>query len=318
MHTTKINENTESFIKEFKEKLTNFAYLWQDELYIELSHYSKYDDNVRHIMDSIGKEIESLALTICNNFFGGNYEGSGSGGSGYDLINKAIGRGVEVKSCNLAQNVTCSCGRKYNPILFHKCPVCGSSERKVPRDARFGIDAKETLRQLDKDTFDRFIFCKVAPTDYDPSDRIVGFSFSFYSVDFEDKSLNEIKRDYFRNQLEKGSKPHCNLLPDSFDFYKLVPQKLLDATVYICFSEPSRLAPNNVDIEVNIHSGGVRVPLSICRKAEKEILKTLPSYNPFDETVDCKEFSLAIPYRVKALGKDRGDTTINKDKTLSN
>ena len=116
----------ETFKEELTSKLKDYAYLWQDELYIEDSHYHEYNDNVRHIMDSIGKEVESLALTVCNYFFGEGYEGSGSGGSGYDLINRKLGKGVEVKSCNLAQNVTCSCNRKYNPILFHACPTCGS------------------------------------------------------------------------------------------------------------------------------------------------------------------------------------------------
>ena len=310
--------DTETLKKEFTDKLTNFGYLWQDELCIELLHYHKYKDNVRHVMDSIGKEVESLSLTLCNHFFGGGYEGSGSGGSGYDLINKTLGKGVEVKSCNLAQNVTCSCNRKYNPILFSKCPVCGSTERKVPKDARFGIDAKETLRQLDKGTFDRFIFCKVAPINSDPESHRIGFSLNFYSVDFDDKELYDIKRDYFENQVEKGKKPHCNLLPDSFDFYKLVPQKLLEAQITLYFSKPSRKNSDNIDIKLIFPSDSVRVPLSVCRKKEKEILKSLPSYNPLDDTVDCKEFSKSIPYRVKTLGKDRGDTTINKDKTLSN
>lgn len=310
--------DTNTLEKEFTEKLTGFSYLWQDELYMESSNYHKYNDNVRHVMDSIGKEVESLSLTLCNHLFDGGYEGSGSGGSGYDLINKTLGKGVEVKSCNLAQNVTCSCNRKYNPILFSKCPVCGSTERKVPKDARFGIDAKETLRQLDKGTFDRFIFCKVAPTDSDPESEFIGFSLSFYSVDFDDKELYDIKRDYFRNQVEKGKKPHCNLLPDSFDFYKLVPQKLLEATVYLCFSNPSKKDSSTVDIELIFPNREVRVPLNICRKKEREILVNLPSYDPLDDTVDCKEFSMNIPYRTKTLGKDRGDTTINKDKTLSN
>lgn len=310
--------DTRAFEQEFVGKIKNYAYLWQDELYIEDTHYHTYNDNVRHIMDSIGKEVESLALTVCNYFFEGGYEGSGSGGSGYDLINRKIGKGVEVKSCNLAQNVTCSCHRKYNPIFFRSCPVCGSVERKVPRDARFGIDAKETLRQLDKGTFDRFIFCKVELQETEVIEKKVVFSLSFYSVDFDDKELFNIKRDYFKNQVEKGSKPHCNLLPDSFDFYKLVPQKLVEVLVGVDFSEPSRLCADGVWVEYKEATHEVRVPLSICKKAEKEIMKNLPSYDPLEGTVDCREFTLNVPYRQKSLGKDRGDTTINKDKTLSN
>ena len=308
----------ETFKEELTSKLRDYAYLWQDELYIEDSHYHEYNDNVRHIMDSIGKEVESLALTVCNYFFGEGYEGSGSGGSGYDLINRKLGKGVEVKSCNLAQNVTCSCNRKYNPILFHACPTCGSIERKVPRDARFGIDAKETLRQLDKGTFDRFIFCKVELSETEVRERNVVFALSFSSVDFDDKELFNVKRDYFKNQVEKGSKPHCNLLPDSFDFYKLVPKKLIEVLVGIDFSKPSRESSDGVWVDYREVPDNVRVPLNICKKAEKEIMKNLPSYDPLEGTVDCKEFSLNVPYRHKSLGKDRGDTTINKDKTLSN
>lgn len=308
----------ETFKEELTSKLRDYAYLWQDELYIEDSHYHEYNDNVRHIMDSIGKEVESLALTVCNYFFGEGYEGSGSGGSGYDLINRKLGKGVEVKSCNLAQNVTCSCNRKYNPIIFHACPTCGSIERKIPRDARFGIDAKETLRQLDKGTFDRFIFCKVELSETEVRERNVVFALSFSSVDFDDKELFNVKRDYFKNQVEKGSKPHCNLLPDSFDFYKLVPKKLIEVLVGIDFSKPSRESSDGVWVDYREVPDNVRVPLNICKKAEKEIMKNLPSYDPLEGTVDCREFTLNVPYRQKSLGKDRGDTTINKDKTLSN
>lgn len=308
----------ETFKEELTSKLRDYAYLWQDELYIEDSHYHEYNDNVRHIMDSIGKEVESLALTVCNYFFGEGYEGSGSGGSGYDLINRKLGKGVEVKSCNLAQNVTCSCNRKYNPIIFHACPTCGSIERKIPRDARFGIDAKETLRQLDKGTFDRFIFCKVELSETEVRERNVVFALSFSFVDFDDKELFNVKRDYFKNQVEKGSKPHCNLLPDSFDFYKLVPKKLIEVLVGIDFSKPSRESSDGVWVDYREVPDNVRVPLNICKKAEKEIMKNLPSYDPLEGTVDCREFTLNVPYRQKSLGKDRGDTTINKDKTLSN
>ena len=46
------------------------------------------------------------------------------------------------------------------------------------------------------------------------------------------------------------------------------------------------------------------------------MFRKLNSYNPETKTANCKEFTLAIPYRNKSLGKDRGNTKNNKYKRM--
>ena len=311
--TEKIKTN---LLAELESKLRDFAQLWRTELYTEKFHYINYNDSTRLFMDSIGKQMESIALTSCNFAYsesGTDYEASGTGGSGYDLINIVTNKGVEVKSCNLMQNVICHCGRRYNPVLYSSCPVCGCSSRIERKDTRFGIDAKETIRQIEKGLFDRFIFLTVDDVETDTLNSRVTISIAVDCVRFEDEK--DPRLDYFRNQLEFGSKAHCNLLPNSYDYYKLCPFRLFDITVSFSYD-----SIDNKDTDVVIQEIGdyPSVPLDILRKKEQEYIKeTCSTYDGADNSVFCKEFSQVMPFRHKSLGKRRGDTTINKDATLT-
>lgn len=322
----------QALMDELEDKLRHFAHLWRAELYTEKHHYLKYNDSTRLFMDSIGKQMESIALTACNYFFsesGDSYEASGTGGSGYDLINIVTRRGVEVKSCNLIQNVICSCGRRYNPVLSATCPCCGSAVRTERKDTRFCIDAKETIRQCENDLFDRFIFAQIDATELNPATGLVTLSIGIDSVKFEDndsycidpetldvkthRAKNDPRLEYFYNQAENGKKVHCNLLPNSFDYFKLNPVRLFN--IQISFSYEAMKDPISVQIQaVNEFQ---RVPLEVCRKKEKELARnTFLSYDPVSDTVSGFEFSQKMPWRTKTLGKDRGDTTAHKDETL--
>lgn len=305
-----------NLLAELESKLCDFAQLWRTELYMEKSHYINYNDSTRLFMDSIGKQMESIALTSCNFAYsdtGRDYEASGTGGSGYDLINIVTNKGVEVKSCNLMQNVICHCGRRYNPVLYSTCPACGSSSRIERKDTRFGIDAKETIRQIEKGLFDRFIFLTVNNTDIDSLNSRVTISIAIDSVNFYGTA--DPRLDYFHNQIEFGSKAHCNLLPSSYDYYKLCPYRLFDISVSFSYD-----SINKKDTVVCIQEIGeyLSVPLDILRKKEQEYIKeNCSTYNSGENTVFCTEFSQVMPFRHKSLGKDRGDTTINKDATLT-
>ena len=322
----------QALMDELEDKLKHFAHLWRAELYTEKHHYLKYNDSTRLFMDSIGKQMESIALTTCNYFFsdsGDTYEASGTGGSGYDLINVDTRKGVEVKSCNLIQNVICSCGRRYNPVLSSTCPSCGSAVRTERKDTRFGIDAKETIRQCENDLFDRFIFAQIDATELNPATGHVTLSIGIDSVAFvendcflvdsKEVDVNSLRKrldprlEYFYNQLENGKKAHCNLLPNSFDYYMLNPVRLFN--IQISFSYEAMRDP--IDVQIQAVNEYQRVPLEVCRKKEKELIRnTFVTYDPVTDTVMSSEFSQKMPWRKKNLGKERGDTTAHKDATL--
>lgn len=347
MTTEQLLNPSNKYLKELQIKLINFVRIWRKELKTEKAHFTEYHDSTRLFMDSIGKHMESIALTCCNHFFGEAdkyvFEASGTGGSGYDLINMKTHKGVEVKSCNLIQNVICSCGRRYNPLINSTCPSCGSSNRIERKDTRFGIDAKETIRQVEKDLFDRFMFITVNSLNSDIEDGEVKLSLLIDTVSLSDNvyyeyidskgvntiNLKDIRLEYFRNQLEKGSKAHCNLLPNSYDYYKLCPTRLCDIVISFNYKKTLDLRP--IDVNIEVVNKELSIPKLILRKKEVESLdsfiesikeldaeffKDYVSDAYTDTSYDSSLFSIALPYRQKCLGKSRGDTTINKDESL--
>lgn len=325
--------------EELKNKLTDFVHLWATELFIEKNHYNNYNDSTRLFMDSIGKQMESIALTTCNYYFGENindYEACGSEGFKYDLINTLTDKGVEVKSCNLMQNVICSCGKRYNPIIYSRCPVCGNTSRIERKDTRFIIDAKEIIRQIEKGLFDRFIFVTVDSTEVNTSESKVTISIAVDSVKFSDNpddwgyALYKVegyttktgrvvdpRLEYFYNQVEFGSKVRCNLLPNSYDYFKLLPERLFDITISFCYDMFDDYNKDKIKIDIKEPNRHPSVPLEILRKKERDFVEeNFVSYNGGNNTVGCIEFSAKMPFRNKSLGKDRGDTTKQKDASL--
>jgi hypothetical protein len=110
-----------------------------------------------------------------------------------------------------------------------------------------------------------------------------------------------------------GRKPHCNLLPNSFDFYKLCPVKICE--IDISFNV------NNLKIEPKIIKKYCdfipRVTYNILTKSEQEKFKLLSSYDIKTNTSDTIDFTLNLDYRNKSLGKNRGDVRKNLDKILN-
>ena len=289
MSTNNLNNCTE---------LEKIAMIWQLQLNLE---YCNTQKNVRLAFRDIGSFAEFLALDFCE-----NYTGSGSGGMGLDLVNRESEKAIEVKSCCLIQNAKCSkCGTKYNDLFAIRCPVCGSKDHLTPKDSRFGISTSELLQQIERGIFDCFIMCCLKQENHDSAKKEIEFELEWFKIDFDDKKIRDIQLDYFKNQKAKGKKDHCNLLPYSFDFYKLCPKKLSTVTIRINYSDLNK-SPIVVE-RLSSHSV-VRVPKSVLKSKEIDSFESLSTYDAKTETADAVDFALHIPYRVKTLGKNRGDT----------
>lgn len=280
--------------------IQKMAKVWQLQLNLE---YKKPERNVRLSFRDIGPFCEYTAL----DFLPSGYKGGGSGGMGFDLYSKTDRKAVEVKSCCTIQNAKCnSCGAKFNNLFSNRCPDCGENNYKTIADSRFSINAKETLEQEGKGIFGGFIFTLIALTKNDPENKTLEVSIQWYSLDFEDdEEIKEIRLDYFRNQLRLGKKDTCNLLPNSYDFYKLNPIKIAVGRVTINYDDL------NIDPEVIINESKThdRISEDILSDNEKTTFRMLSTYS--NGSADAKDFTKNMPYRKKSLGKDRGDTRAN-------
>ena len=234
--------------------------------------------------------------------------GGGSGGMGFDVINTKTKKALEIKSCCTIQNSKClDCNMKFNPLVNTECPYCHSKNCKTMTDSRFGIDASELLRQIESDVFDSFVMWHLSLLNADYDNHLLKLQLEQFEIDFNNDDVKEIQLDYFRNQALKGKKSHCNLLPNSFDFYKLAPKKISHNIVELNYSDLNIL-PNVTTIDVQ----PMKIHQSILRNKEKEMFTLLESYNKDDGTADIIDFTKNIPYRSKSFQKDRGDTVTNK------
>lgn len=286
-------------------KLTDIekmAKIWQLELNME---YLKPKKNVRLSFKDIGPFCEYLATSFLP-----GYTGGGSGGMGFDLINKQEGKAFEIKSCCTIQNAKCKdCGAKFNDLFHSVCPDCKSSKYSPVGDSRFGIDAKETLDQIDEDIFGGFMLCHVSKANHDTDKTTLYVKASWYKVQF-DTELKDVQLAYFKTQLKDGSKAHCNLLPNAFDFYKLCPLKINETMIEINYGDLN----TTPKISSKDCSEYPRVPMDILYNSEIPAFTALKTFNPKDNTADCREFTTAIPYRKKSLGRPRGSENLKINK----
>jgi hypothetical protein len=275
------------------------AKVWQIQLNLE---YCNKRNNTRMSFKDIGAFCELLATN-----YNADFVGCGSGGMGLDLVNYKTHKAVEVKSCCTIQNAVCKeCGTKFNNLFLGKCPKCGSSDFKVMTDSRFGIDAKEFLSQYSEGFFENFTMCYISLVTQNIHAKTITIRLEWFITDFNDKEIKDIQLEYFENQNSLGKKPHCNLLPLSYDFYKLCPKKVDDKTITI----------NYADLNVNPllqdcpFKKDLRVPIEIIPRKDRETFMELDSFDKRTNTADCKDFTMNMPYKEKSLGKERGDTRI--------
>lgn len=275
--------------------LEKISKVWQIQLNIE---YSNPNHNTRISFKDIGSFCELLATD-----YNAGYVGCGSGGMGFDLVNYATKKAVEVKSCCTIQNAKCtSCGTKFNSLFSDKCPKCSSTEYKKINDSRFGIDAKEFLNQYDKGYFDNFTICHISLVNQDKVRKELTVCLEWFRIDFKDTDIREIQLKYFENQASLGRKPHCNLLPFSFDFYKLCPVRIGKKHVLINYGDLN----SNPVVSDQSFEREVRVPISVIPKDKETEFKNCETFKNL--TVEVKDFTQHVDYKKKNLGKERGDT----------
>lgn len=276
------------------------AKIWQLQLNLEYSNPAK---NVRLSFKDIGPFAELTAINYLN-----GYVGSGSGGMGFDLVNYTQKKAIEVKSCCTIQNAICKkCGTKFNSLFIKKCPKpgCNSTDFKPMSDSRFGIDAKEFLDQYKNKYFDKFYLCCASKTSYDDATTNLEINLEWFYISFDNEDYKDIQLEYFENQNKRGKKAHCNLIPYSFDFYKLVPTKISDIKIQICIKD---LNTTPVITETK-NSQKLRIHIDkMHNKTERELFKQLKTYKPATQDADVVDFTKNIPYAKKSLGRNRGDT----------
>lgn len=291
----------------FKNNLLLFFRKMQIDLYLDYIN-KEYNTKLFGGGD-LGKAIELLSLEFNN-----DYICTGSSGSGFDLINPNTKKIVEVKSCCTIQNSKCqNCNSKFNPLISDKCPFCGSSKIKSFTDSRFSINSAEFIRTYEKNLFDNFTLCWIYLDNFIKEKSELKIKMNWYKINFIDDLVDE-KLKYFYNQYNNGSST-CNLLPNSYDFYKLNPDRLCEIIISLNFS--------NLDIEpyienINETNLTTKISSNILKKSELPLFQSLKSYDNISETVDNYDFSKFMLYRDKNFGKERGDIRFNQEKILTN
>ena len=282
-----------------KSKLSKIAKIWQLQLNLE---YENKNSNIRLSFKDIGAFCEFLSIDFYTGVIGG-----GSGGMGFDLVDLKKHKGIEVKSCCTIQNAKCNnCKYKFNDLFSKKCPICGNSNFKSISDSRFGIDAKEFLEQYNRNLFDSFICCHIFLDEHIQKNNTIIIKMHWYKIDFTNPKIINYQLKYFTNQLDFGKKAHCNLLPNSYDFYKLCPKDLCETRIEINYK--------NIYLEPVIKEKffkGDYLTININDPAftnmEREKLKHFSK----SKIISVVDFTINMDYRQKNLGKNRGDTRAN-------
>lgn len=284
------------------------AKVWQIQLNLE---YCNKKNNTRMSFKDIGAFCELLATN-----YNADFVGCGSGGMGLDLVNYKTGKAVEVKSCCTIQNAVCQniikdkkghnmkCGTKFNDLFLDRCPKCGSTNFRRMDDSRFGIDAKEFLNQYSEGFFENFTMCYISLVSQDITKKEITIKLEWFITDFLDDEIKKYQLEYFENQNNKGKKPHCNLLPYSYDFYKLCPKKIDEKNIVISYADLNK-NPRLVDCKFEKN---IRVPIDKIPQKNRELFMALETFDKKSKTADCKDFTKKVPYKDKNLGKERGDT----------
>lgn len=275
--------------------IEKIAKIWQIQLNLEFENPAK---NVRLSFKDIGAFCEFLAIDYYPGFVG-----SGSGGMGLDLSNFDTGKAIECKSCCTIQNSRClDCNNKFNSLFLDKCPYCNSENYKKISDSRFSINAKELLDEIAEGIFENLTFCHIFLKEIDQAKDQITIVLRWFRVDFDDPDISDYQLEYFRNQVSEGKANTCNLLPDSFDFYKLRPLQFTETTISLNYADLDK-RPSITQDDQDFYP---LVPEKIIPADKLDDFRKLSSYS--QGFADSADFTKNIPYKAKTLGKERGDT----------
>lgn len=148
-----------------------------------------------------------------------NTKCSGSGGSGWDTVDKG-----ESKFSDRTQAKTCQ-DCKTKMIFYHEdvCSECGSTNLKYPKDSRWGISSESHLKYFDE--LAGYRVALLEPETYSSDCR----KFRLRSWFIETK--NEYLTTYMKYQFDSPKSNHVNFMPLQRDFYRSSPCLHLDAWI---------------------------------------------------------------------------------------
>ena len=109
------------------------------------------------------------------------------------------------------------------PRFQKRCLFCKQSSFYIPKDSRWGIDAKDIKYHNDKFKLDEYILY---------ISEFVDNSNSINVKCFKILSSNDYFKKYINNQYTNGKSNTCNFMPYSWDFYLSGPIKLFEINLY--------------------------------------------------------------------------------------
>jgi hypothetical protein len=271
MAVDEVYENLVSELKDFNE-----------EQRIKIKKEIKMNKNSSMAFTGVGNFGEFLTTIIFP-----NSKGSGSkGGVAYDNIEGDFAR--EIKVCCLVQSKKCNNCDSKNLYFQRTCISCQSTNFKIMKDSRFGINAKEHFK----------------------SNGVIK-EYILYIIDYEDLSEtikvqcykimsdNEYFKSYLSNQLNKSEKSSSvNCLPFSYDFYLSGPIMLFDMEL----TKDNKVVNKFYDMN-NKKMLDIPCDIFTAKEIAKYKLKKNNKYN-YEDII-----SKGISVREKSLNKSRGEVS---------
>jgi len=214
-------------------------------------------------------------------------KGSGTKGSGADLVPARANFQDEVKTVNLCQPSRCNKCDRRSPWSDVVCAHCGSTDLKKMSDSRFGISA--SAHQKDVSTIRQYDLIAIEHVDADT------FRATAWVIDAKDPYFTT----YVEEQAKQTSKT-CNLLPRSFDFMMSGAKQVLQVDMTL----PQDITKEPTVGEINRKEVVEDIPWSLLKPAEREALGLAK-----DQTVTVEHAKKVLVARKKAHGKARGETS---------
>lgn len=258
-----------------------------------LSYYAKSWQLSLHMERTLGRELRMpFSFPDIDRFgealFGVLYglRGSGTKGSGADLVDAKSTFQDEVKTVNLCQPSKCNECQRRSPWSDEVCAHCGSKDIERIGDSRFGINAAAHLK--DAATLRHYLVCAIEHRDGD----------TFCVTGWRIRANDPYFVGYINEQSKQVSKT-CNLLPRSFDFVMSGATQVVQFTLNLPTDPDAKPTVGEVDTTEVVD----RIPWKVLKKNERELLGLSK-----DESVSVERAKQVLAPRKKAHGKSRGVT----------